>query len=231
MDKFSYYDTLGTLVPGLFLIWALPILGPVSPDTVKSTLTGSSIADAVIILAVSYVAGHVLQFFSRYSIEPIIKRAFWKGEMFSKIFLVKVFSRCPEGERIRFLDQAKIKLAYTDAALQPLDDFEASKKGAKRAKALEVSDAIYRALDAKTLDSSLALKAHTQNTMYSLFRNLSAACLLLAVVNSLVAVGFVHGKVQSHLIIGLDAFLALVFLLRARQRGELYVKGLFWSYL
>src|SRR5438552_4427777 len=193
MDKFSYYDTLGTLVPGLFLIWALPILCPVSPGNVKSTLTGSGIADAVIILAVSYVAGHVLQFLSRYSIEPVIKRVFWKGEMFSKIFLVKAFNRCPEVERTRFLDQAKTKLAYTDAALQPLDDSEAGKRGVARTKALEVSDAIYRVLDAKTLDTSLALKAHTQNTMYSLFRNLSAACLLLAILNLLVVLCLVAG--------------------------------------
>ncbi|SRR6266404_1560060 len=231
MDKFSYYDTLANLVPGLVLIWALPILGPVAADTAKATLTGSDIADALIVLAVSYVAGHVLQVLSRYSVEPIIKRLFWKGEFFSDIFLVKAFGRCSAVERSHYLNEAKKKLAYTDASLLPLDDPDAAKKGDKRSAALEVSRAIYRAIDAKTQDASLALKAHTQNTFYSVFRNLSALCLLLTILNSLVALDLMHGVRRSWVVVGLDAVLFVVFLARARQRGEMYVKGLFWSYL
>lgn len=231
MDKLSYYDTVANLLPGLVLIWALPILGPVSADMVKSTLTGSGIADAVIILAVSYVAGHLLQFVSRYSIEPTIKRVFWNGEFFSDIFLVRVFGRCSTVERTHYLAEAKKKLTYTDAALAPLDDPDAGKKGDKRTKALEVSRAIYRAVDAKTQDASVALKAHTQNTFYSVFRNLSALFLLLAIADSLVALDLVRGIGRGWSVVVVDAVLALVFLVRARQRGEQYIRGLFWSYL
>jgi len=55
--------------------------------------------------------------------------------------------------------------------------------------------------------------------------------LLLTILNSLVALDLMHGVRRSWVVVGLDAVLFVVFLARARQRGEMYVKGLFWSYL
>ncbi len=177
------------------------------------------------------MSGHVLQFISRYTIEPLIKADFWRGKFFSEIFLVQAFGRCKGVEFSRNLTGARDKLGFADSELSVLKDSDADKKGEKRTNALAMSQAIYRAVDAKTPDTSVALKAHTQNTFCSLFRNLSALFLLMAVGNVLVASGFTDGTAKSGLLIGLDFALAFVFFVRARQRGEQYVKGLLWSYL
>ncbi len=231
MDKLTYYDTLANLLPGVVFLWAISVLGPVAGDKVPLLLTSNTIIDSILFVALGYVAGHLIQFLSRYSVEPFIKWAFWKGYFFSDIYLVGAFKKCSEVELRRYTAFAEAKLGFSTSDLSVLQDPDALSDDSKRRKSLEVSRAIYRAVDAKTQDTSLALKAHSQNTFYSLFRNLSAVFLLLGVANlSVLLFKVVSPSYMIFVATIFDMLAALAFMIRARQRGELYVKGLFWSY-
>jgi hypothetical protein len=232
MDKLTYYDVLSNLLPGLVFIWALAVLGPFTKGAFQFLLSGNTIVDSILFVALSYVAGHILQFLSRYSIEPILKRIFWKGNFFSDIFLVSAFKQCPEVELSRYIASAQNKLGFSRADLGVLCDPDAMANQAKRAKAISLSRSIYRALDAKTSDQSLGHKAHLQNTFYSLFRNLSAVFLILGLFDLLAI--FLHFAPLSKkiaLLTGINFAISIIFLIRAKQRGESYVRGLFWSYV
>lgn len=90
MVDFSYYDTLSNLIPGCIFLWGLSFFGPLENGSgLLSFLTGNDIVDAVLFLMIAYVVGHVLQFFAKIIVEPLIKQIFWEGYFFSEIVLLK----------------------------------------------------------------------------------------------------------------------------------------------
>jgi hypothetical protein len=230
-NKLSYYDTLSDLVPGIAFFWALPVIGPFERAVIPLMLTGNTIADSIILLALSYVAGHVLQFLSKYSIEPIIQRWYWKGCFFSQIYLIKAFKKCFDPERQKFIDGAEQKLNFKKEDLALLSDEDVTSKPDELKKALWVSQAVYRAVDAKTLDSGSAQKAHLQNTFYSFFRNLAVTSLIITLTDFAGLVfGFAPHRGKAAFFGLLCLGLTFVFIRRAKERGEFYIRGLFWSY-
>ena len=229
IDSFTYYDTLSNLVPGLTFLWALYTIGPFPEGVFLLLVTGNSIVDSILMLALAYVVGHVLQFLSRCSVEPLLKRIFWKGEFFSDIFLVETSKQCSKVELSRYISFAETKLGFSKESTAMLLDPNAMSDENKKRSAVEVSRAIYRTVDAKSQDTSTAQKAHVQNTFYSFFRNLSALFLILTILD---VTYLVRGQAQRvTLMTLLNAGLTVVFLLLAKQRGENYVRGLFWSYV
>lgn len=230
MDKLTYYDTLSNLVPGLVFVWALPVLGPAPGDTIPVLLSGNTIVDSILVVALSFVLGHLLQFLSKYSVEPLIKHLFWSGRFFSDTFLIAASKRCSEPELARYISFAKDTLGFSEKDLQVLRDEEALSDETKKKTATKLSHAIYREIDARTQDASLAVKAHVQNTFYSLFRNLSVLFLILALLDVVaLLVGAPASRAEMVVLALLNLALFGIFLLRARSRAELYVKGLFWS--
>jgi hypothetical protein len=233
LDKFSYYDTLSNLLPGVVFLWALTALGPLPKGAaVGGMMTGNVIIDPILLIVLSYVVGHVLQFLSKYSIEPILKKIFWKGQFFSDMFLVSAYRLCTKEELQRYIDFAEIKLGFKKEDLSVLMDPEVVTDESKEKKAMQLSGAIYHSIDAKTQDTTAGQKAHIQNTFYSFFRNLSLSFLALAIMD-LVAMPlkYLEPKWSTVLLILLNLALSAVFLIRAKERGERYIKGLFWSYI
>jgi hypothetical protein len=234
MNKFTYFDVISNLLPGLVLVWALPILGPLDKNTIPILLTGNTIVDPILLVAICYVIGQFLQFFSKYSIEPLLKKAYWKGYFFSDIFLIPSFKQCSHIEWSRFISCAENKLDFSKEDLLILFDKNISSDCRKLQKAIEVSIAVFRAIDAKTSDSSKAQKAHLQNTFYSLFRNLSGLFFLLIILDLIemikLKVGLITESNINIYILLINVLLTIVFLIRSRERGELYVRGLFWSF-
>lgn len=231
MDRLSYYDTLANVLPGLICIWALPNLGPFRNFKASNFFTGNAIVDSFLVLALSYVTGHLIQFAARYTSERVVKKVFWHGHFFSDIFLVAAYNRCPDVELRRYVSSAESSLGFPKEDLQVLTDPQAAVDDTKRRRALGVSHAVYRAIDAKTQDRSIATKAHVQNTFYSLFKNLSALFFLLALANLIaLALGPSFAPQPFVALAVVDFGVAIVFLVRAKDRGELYVRGLFWSF-
>ena len=232
LDQLTYYDTLSNLLPGLVFLWALSTLGPFPRDTITLLVTGNNIVDSILLVALSYVVGHVLQFLSKYLTETLIKKIFWKGRFFSEIFLIKAFEQCPEVELSRYISFIEKNLGFSNATLSVLLDPEVVTDKNKKIKAMELSGAIHRLIDARTKDSSVAQKAHLQNIFYSIFRNLSVLFLILGLadIGALILKSLVLNKVTL-LAILLNFALSIIFMIRAKERGELYVKGLYWSYI
>ncbi len=233
LDKFSYYDTLSNLLPGIVFLWALTALGPLHKGAaVGGMMTGNVIIDPILLIVLSYVAGHVLQFLLKHSTEPILKKIFWKGQFFSDMFLVGAYRLCTKEELQRYIDFAESKLGFQKEDLSVLMDPEVVTDESKEKKAMQLSGAICHSIDAKTQDTTAGQKAHIQNTFYSFFRNLSLSFLVLAIMD-LVAMPlkYLEPKWSTVLLILFNLALSAVFLIRAKERGERYIKGLFWSYI
>jgi hypothetical protein len=231
IDKFTYYDAISNLIPGLLLVWALPILGPIPKDEFLILFTGNPILDPIMVLALSYVIGHMLQFISKYTIEIAIMRTYWKGDLFPAVFLIRGYNLCSPIELSRYISCAKSKLEFDKNDLELLNDKECLKDKNNIKKAKDISYAIYRRIDARTQDTSLAQKAHLQNTFYTFFRNVSAVFLIL-LLTCLAFIAFANFplNLRTYVILLLNLFSMIVFLIRAKQRMELYIRGLFWSY-
>jgi hypothetical protein len=230
MDKFSYYDTLSNLIPGIIFLWALSVLGPFSTNGLSLILTGNAIVDSILLLAIAYLTGHLLQFLSKSSIEIIIKRLFWNGYFFSEIFLVAGFKKCNETELNRYLTFAENELKIEKESINLLRDPATISHEAKRKVATGVSQTIYRIIDARSSDTSKGQKAQLQNIFHSFFRNFAMVFLILGILDLL---SLFHHPIDITLkmmgIAILNFLLTGIFLYQAKQRGEYYIKGLFWS--
>jgi hypothetical protein len=231
MDKLTYYDLLANLLPGVIFLWAVSVLGPIGDGDILLLLTSNTIIDSILFISLSYVVGHLIQFLSKYTVEPFIKWTFWNGHFFSDIFLIGALKKCSEVELKKYISFAEIKLGFSLADLVVLLDADVMSDETKKKKSLELSRAIYRFVDAKTQDASLAFKAHSQNAFYSMFRNLSAVFLFLGILDLFaILFKFVAPSLTLNVIIVVNILVCFAFLIRAKQRGELYIKGLFWSY-
>lgn len=230
MDKFSYYDTLSNLIPGLVFLWALSVLGPFSTNGLTFILTGNVIVDPILLLAIAYLTGHLLQFLSKYSIEILIKKIFWNGYYFSEIFLIAAYKKCSEIEFNRYLSFAETDLKIPQEKLELLRDPQVMKDEKKMKMAITLSQSIYRIVDAKSSDTAKGQKAQLQNIFHSFFRNLAMLFLIFGILDVFAII--LHATDTNLKIIALAALnfiLTGIFLHQAKQRGEYYLKGLFWS--
>jgi hypothetical protein len=230
MDKFSYYDTLSNLIPGIIFLWALSVLGPFSTNGLALILTGNAIVDSILLLAIAYLIGHLLQFLSKYSIEILIKKMFWNGYFFSEIFLVAAYKKCSETELIRYLAFAENELKIERKSIYLLRDLSIISDLGKRKSATGLSHTIYRIMDARSSDTYKGQKAQLQNIFHSFFRNCAMVFLLLGILDIFSLV--LHPADMTLKMMGLailNFLLSGIFLYQAKQRGEYYIKGLFWS--
>lgn len=231
MDKFSYYDTLSNLIPGLVFLWGLSILGPFTTNGITPFLTGNVIVDPILLLAIAYLTGHLLQFLSKYSIEVLIKKLFWKGYYFSEIFLVAAFEKCSKIELDRYISFAENEMKISNENLEILRDPQVMKDKQKMNSATTLSQTIYRFIDAKSSDTAKGQKAQLQNIFHSFFRNLAMLFLILGIMDVVIIllhVNEVNLKILA--LIAINCSLTGIFLYQAKQRGEYYIRGLFWSY-
>lgn len=230
MDKFSYYDTLSNLIPGLVFLWALSVLGPFTTSGLNLILTGNVIVDPILLLAIAYLMGHLLQFLSKYSIEILIKKLFWNGHYFSEIYLISAFEKCNKIELDRYLSFAKSELKLSSENLEVLQDPQVKHDKKKMRSATTLSHTIYRIVDAKSSDTAKGQKAQLQNIFHSFFRNLAMLFLILGVLDVvMILLRLTDVNLKMLVIITINCALTGIFLYQAKQRGEYYVRGLFWS--
>jgi hypothetical protein len=224
-DKFSYYDFLANIIPGLLLAWILS-------STFQGFLFGNIVTGTFIFLVLAYILGLAIQFFSKYTIEWLIKVFFWSSSLYSSIILIKEAKIISDEKRSRLLGLVKNKFHYNDTDLKVLDTeniFQGQNKN-KLKQAKEVSHEIYRKLDSYTFDKGLAQKSHIQNIYYSLFRGLSLAFLIIGLLFTALAIFSQQYQTTRNIIyLAVSYILFIVFLIRTKERGELYVKGLFES--
>ncbi len=226
-DKFSYYDFISNIVPGFYLAWALN-----NAFNIQNFLFGNVVTESLTLIILVYILGQIIQFISKFTIEPLIKIIYWKGTFFSNIFMIKEANLCPEIIKKRYLNIISKKFNYKKEDLKILESSKIFEKENKenRKKAEHLSYQIYRNIDHDTKDNNTAQKAHLQNNYYGLFRNLSVSSLILAIIYF---AGFIFSFISSttvNILLGIFFLLALIlFFIRTKQRGELYIKGLYES--
>jgi hypothetical protein len=231
MVDFSYYDTLSNLIPGCIFLWGLSFFGPLANSSgLLVFLSGNEIVDTALFLIIAYFVGHVLQFFSKLIIEPIIKKVFWEGHFFSEIFLIGPKKKIEPELLANVINYAEKNLNLPQDKLSILKDDKILTNEKKMNEAMRISNLIYRRIDARSIDTTKGQKAQLQNTFYSFFRNFSMCFLALFLID----IGFViFGKMPlnlrnmfSFLVI---VIMSIIFLFQAKQRAELYIKGLIWA--
>lgn len=152
--------------------------------------------------------------------------------MFSEVFLISGYKYCKKIELTRYLDFSEKDLKISKANLQLLSDPEAINDQEKLKQAIETSQAIYRIIDAKASDTVKGQKAQLQNFYYSFFRNMSCIFLILGLLDLFALfLGCYESSLKNIFIILINFILTCIFMVQAKQRGEYYVRGLFWSYV
>jgi hypothetical protein len=233
-DKFAYYDYIANIIPGIICLWLLQLF------EISILDAQNIVAESILYIVVAYVIGLVIQFFAKYIIEFIVKSIYWDNAFYSEICLLKGAKRIPEDLRNTIIVAAKIKFNISEDSIAALNhDFVFGFKGRlkwinklykdKITKAHQISNLIYRNIDAFTKDNNIAIKAHEQNNYYSLFRGLSMV--FLGFLGVAITVSIVTKSIDTkslYIIFGtLVGF--VIFLIRTKERGELYIKGLYYS--
>lgn len=227
MAEFSYFDYLVNFVPGgIFLMGLSFALG----IEIMELLTSNQILGAILFLIVAYFTGHILQFFAEKIIQKLIKVIFWKNRFFSEIVLLKPLKKINNELFENVLVYAQRELKIPDNKLSLLKDENILQNDQKKKEAMEISQLIYRKIDAISSDTEKGKKAQIQNIFYSFFRNFSMCFLALCFFDVGFAVmGLIPFSQGNILFISFSAAVCVIFIFQARDRGELYVKGLFWS--
>jgi hypothetical protein len=225
--QLSYYDLLANVIPGVFVLWAV---GNVLPaGTIRETISGDNlVADSIVFLVLAFILGQVIQWLAKFTIEAVVKRVFWHRMFPSDLFLVKGAGWCRESERADYLRLAKDKVGidrHEISRLQSLGLSEMSPEEIEGAKS--TCQTIFRRFESLAADEGIGSKAILQNTFYSLFRGLSLSSALCAFI---FLVGYAVRAGLSGLILGIMCLgAAAIFVHRAKERGELYVTGVFNS--
>lgn len=226
-DKLSYYDFLADFVPGVVFI-ALAYFIAVETQ-LKVTLPSLNVlSDSLVFVVLAFVAGHFIQYFSKYSIEQIGKKVFWNGFFFSQWFLVQGSGFCPDLQREHYIKVAKERFGFSDSTLAALEVKDINKADNETlGKARNISQAIYRRFDAYASDKNIGGKALIQNTFYSFFRGLTLVSTLGFIV--LATLAFKICSVYLGVLALVHLLAVLAFFHRMKERGELYIRGLFDS--
>lgn len=220
-DKFSYYDFIANIIPGVFLWWGLTLL-PFF-DKSKVFKGQSDIENSVVFIVLAYIFGVAIQFLAKHIIErAIINWKFWGGRLYSDVCWQDKYCKMTSGTRKKILDIISTLFNYSREELETLkEDTE---------KSCKLSREIYFEADAYTSKRGMAVKAHTQYTLYGLFRGLSVISLLLSLAFLFALAGKQDFREFHNYIFCLTFFLLFVaFIYRAKDRGERYVNGLFYS--
>ncbi len=224
-------DTISNLLPGIVFLWSLSALGPIPSSIILAgALSGNILIDFIIFIVVSYALGHFLQFLAKYSIESLLKKAFWKGQFFSDIFLIGAYRLCTKEDLLRYANFAESNLGFQKEDLSILHDPEVITDESKEKKAMQLSGAICHSIDEKTQGTSVGQRAHVQKTFYAFFRNLSLSFLILVIADLLaIPLKYMELRGATIVLILFNLALAAGFLVLAKERREHYVRGLFWS--
>jgi len=220
-DKFSQYDFIANIVPGIFALFLISTLN----NNLASALFQNTITGSIVFFIVAYVTGVIIQLFSLIFVEIPIKLVFWRGKFYSCICLIKESGCLAESFRKKVLNFAKKELKISRNELSIFDsdkDFSL--------KATDLSHLIYKEIDAKTKNEKTAEKAHLHNNYYSLLRGLTLVFLVLFITLILLIFNNINYKSNLWYLVTFFAFMTVLLLYWAtKDRGEQYVKGLFYS--
>ena len=130
----------------------------------------------------------------------------------------------------RYLTFAENELKIEKESINTLRDPATISNEAKRKVATDISQTIYRIIDARSSDTSKGQKAQLQNIFHSFFRNCAMVFLIFGILDVFaIILPETDENLKMVALAALNFVLTGIFLYQAKQRGEYYLKGLFWS--
>ncbi len=222
VNRFSLYDFIAVIVPGIFLMWALGSAAGIEALRGTVPLTGG-ITETSVLIVVGYVVGLLLQALSQQITEGLLLRV-WGGFPSARWLLP---------DDARFSMHYKAELAGALRTRFGIDlAGESANRGSREDQLKRNQEIFYRCY--RSVEKLTELP-QTFVAQYGLFRALLTTFSLLVLVSiwrALVAyrsVGFVD--YQGLLGIGIWAFATVLCYRRVTKRGEDFAKAVFDAFL
>jgi hypothetical protein len=213
ISRFSLYDFIAALIPGILFLWVISIFA----DPIDIPFTGG-LADTSVLVALGYVTGLILQGISQGLTEKILLKA-WGGFPSARWLL-------PDNNKLSNEYKSKIKQIIEDKYSIKSNDEHSKEEQLKRNQ--EIFYLCYNAVDKEKLSD----RPQIFNAHYGLFRCLLTTFTLLFLFDLGV---LLFGEPQKKSVIcGILVFAiigAVVSYFRAKKRGEDFAKSIYDLFL
>ncbi len=211
--RFSLYDFIAVLIPGLLFIWAVSSFSDLLGITINISLTGG-LAETSVLIALAYVTGLLLQGISQGITEKILTKI-WGGFPSARWFLQEdnKFSKGYK-EKIFQLVQKKFNMALDSGGSRD----ERMKKNQ------EIFYLCYNAVD----KAKLSERPQLFNAQYGLFRCLlTSFCLLLLLGILILITSKLNAGGKAFALLSFSFIGAIISYFRAKKRGEDFAKSIY----
>lgn len=211
--RFSLYDFIAVLIPGLVLIWAASSFSDLVGITVNISLTGG-LAETSVLIALAYVTGLLLQGISQGITEKILTKI-WGGFPSAR-WLLQEDNKFSKGyrEKIFQLVQKKFNMALDSGGSRD----ERMKKNQ------EIFYLCYNAVD----KAKLSERPQLFNAQYGLFRCLlTSFCLLLLLGILILITSKLNAGGKAFALLSFSFVGAIISYFRAKKRGEDFAKSIY----
>ena len=222
LNRFSIYDFIAILFPGIFFLWALAFVVGASRFEHAIPLSGG-LADTSVLIVIGYVTGLLLQGISQLVTEKILLS--WWGGFPSARWLLPNDQRFTE----EYKTELSALLLNKFSILLQLDSTNSGSDGSALKRNQEIFYRCYRAVE------KLSDLPQTFNAQYGLFRSLLTTFVLLAVACvwnlwSLYRLGLGFDS-QTAITLILFVLGGIVTYCRVTKRGEDFAKAVYDVFL
>jgi len=211
--KFSLYDFIAVLIPGLLFIWAASSCADLAGITINVSLTGG-LAETSVLIALAYVTGLLLQGISQGITEKILTRI-WGGFP-SERWLLQEDNKFSKEYKEKILQLVKKKF---DIVLG-----SGGSRVQRMKKNQEVFYLCYNAVD----KAKLSERPQLFNAQYGLFRCLLTSFSMVLLFG--ITIFLTSTSKESAQLVTLSSFCligAIVSYFRVKKRGEDFAKSIY----
>jgi hypothetical protein len=213
ISKFSLYDFIAALIPGILFLWFISIF----IDPIDIPLTGG-LAETSVLVALGYVTGLILQGISQGLTEKILLKV-WDGFPSARWLL-------PDDKKFSDEYKSKIKQIVEDKYSVKADRDQSKEAQLKRNQ--EIFYLCYNAVDKEKLSD----RPQIFNAHYGLFRCLLTTFTLLFLFElGILLFGEPQGKSVICGVLIFTIIGAVVSYFRTKKRGEDFAKSIYDLFL
>lgn len=211
--RFSLYDFIAVLIPGLLFIWATSSFSDLVGITMNVSLTGG-LAETSVLIALAYVTGLLLQGISQGITEKVLTKI-WSGFPSAR-WLLQEDNKLSKSykEKIFQLVQKKFNIAVESGGSRD----ERMKKNQ------EIFYLCYNAVD----KAKMSERPQLFNAQYGLFRCLLTSFCLLLLLGIVIFIASKSGASgKAFALLSFSFVGAIISYFRAKKRGEDFAKSIY----
>lgn len=224
MEKFNFYDFIAILIPGIFFLWCITVIGSVIDLPFNIPIDGD-LTQTTLLIVLGYVMGLMLQGISQGITEKFLK--FIWGGFPSEKWLLDNNERFSVEYKNKLWKKVEDKLGRTKPYLGTEDDKKIPNKELRNINQ-EIFYLIYRYIEKEgTTDKHLVF-----NAQYGLFRCLLTTFLIILLFSLFVII--CRNSAIDNLnfyLVGISLFGSIISYFRVKKRGEDFAKCILDSFL